>query len=217
MQEDKSQCTRVDITAEGEKEPGVNVADVRRDPILLWKSWSRGQRALGLLVMGLLILAYPLWKVGTKNWPHARGTATPPSAQSAAGNLAASEVANTMRGQWIEVSGWWSKYGVLGAAFDGEVIVINSAESDHGSLGCWVSPGARPLRGNCHESSRPAGSKLRAKRVCSWQLVIQEISQTRIRGTRVVRDDDSDLACKEDYGSLPSSFTWERPGGPRAR
>jgi hypothetical protein len=105
----------------------------------------------------------------------------------------------------------------MGAVFDGERIVINSAESDHGSLGCWVSPGAPPLRGKCHESSSPADSKLGAGRVCSWQLVIQEISQTRIRGARVIKEDGSDPGCKEDYGSLPSSFTLERPGGLRAR
>jgi hypothetical protein len=216
MQEDKGQCTWVDITAEGEKESGVTVAGVRHDPILLWKSWSRRQRVLGLLGIGFLVLAYPLWNVVTKNWPHARET-TPLGAQSASGNLEATpEVANTMKGEWIEVSGWWSKYGVMGAAFDGEEIVINSGESDHGGLGCWVSLDARPLRGKCHESSRSAGSKLGSGRVCSWQLVIQEISQTRIRGARVFKEDGSDPGCKEDYGSLPSSFTWEKPGGPRA-
>jgi hypothetical protein len=194
------------------------VTDVRRDLIPRWKSWSKGQRALGLLGIGLLILAYPLRTVVTKNWPHASGMATSSSVQSVTGNFGTtSEVANTMRGDWIEVSGWWSKYGVMGAVFDGEKIVISSGESDHGSVGCWVSPGVRPLQGNCHESSSPTASKLGAGRVCSWRLVIQEISQNRIRGTRVIKDDGSDSICKEDYGALPSSFTLERPGGPRPR
>ncbi len=170
-----------------------------------------------LLAIGLLIFAFPIWYVGTKTWSRLWPPAASHEALYLPGNPeTAPEVRNATRGEWTEVSGWWSKFGILGAGFDGEEIVFNSAESEHGSLGCWVSLRARPLRGYCYESSSQSDPRVRGRRVCSWQLVVDEISTARIRGSRVLNSGGSDQGCTGDYGSLPSSFNWERPNGPTA-
>jgi hypothetical protein len=216
VRDDESQDTRLDVSPE--IGPKVNGAVLQRDQNGLSRSRSRLERAEKLLVIGLIIFVFLLWYVGTKKWSKIWPPGSSHDPQSLAGDLEATpEVRNATRGEWIEGYGWWSKFGVLGTAFDGEGIVINSAEGENGSLGCWISPQSYPLGGVCHESSGPSHSKLRGEQLCSWRLVVDEISPDRIHGSRVLKREGSDAACLANYGLLPSFFTWERPRGQRAR
>jgi hypothetical protein len=92
----------------------------------------------------------------------------------------------------------WAEFGVLGAAFDREKIVMNSAQSSRGSLGCWIVPSDKPMTGTCHETGRASSSKLPAGRSCSWQIVVLELSQTRIRGAQALKTGESDTECAKD-------------------
>jgi hypothetical protein len=127
------------------------------------------------------------------------------------------EVQFATRGGWIADSGSWAKFGVVGAAFNGERIVLNSAESPHGNLSCWISPRGRPMPGVCLETSGAALSPVAANPTCSWRIVVYSVTQDAIRGAKVLNPEESDLACVNEYGSLPSTFLWQRPQGLPAR
>jgi hypothetical protein len=216
MRDDRTQCTRPDVSPE--KGPKVGGGIPQRDRNRPRRSRLNRDRAEKSLAIALLVIGFPLSYVGGKNWPKIWPPVSSHSPQALAGNLEATpEVRNATTGEWTEVSGQWSEFGVLGAAFDGEEIVFNSAESERGSLGCWISPRGRPLHGHCHESRNPGKSDRGPGRVCSWRLVVYEISPTMMHGARVLKSERSDPGCTQDYGSLPSSFTWERPSGPWAR
>jgi hypothetical protein len=216
MRYDRTQDTRPDVSPETGRT--VNGAVPPQDPKRLRRSRLNRERTEKSLAIALLVFGFPLSYVGGKSWPKIWPPVSSHGPQALAGNLEATpEVRNATRGEWTEVSGQWSEFGVLGAAFDGEEIVFNSAESERGSLGCWISPRGQPLHGHCHESRNPGKSNLGAGRTCSWRLVVYEISPTRMHGARVLKSEGSDPGCTQDYGSLPSSFTWERPSGPRAR
>jgi hypothetical protein len=162
----------------------------------------------------ILVLVGVLLVVGVKKWSETSLFATGPAFQAADGNLESTpEVRYATTGEWIAVSGLWSKYGVLGAAFDGERIVLSSSESKYGSVSCWISPRERPMTGACYESSTTPDSQLPDDRTCSWRIIVYEISPTVIRGARLLKAGESNRECASDRPSLPSSFAWERPQG----
>lgn len=169
-----------------------------------------------ILLLGILIIAYGYWR-GTKE----NGLETPvptvsSDVESGDGDMESTpEVKYVTKGEWIETSGLWSKFGVLGGAFDGTRLVMSSAESARGSLGCWISPRGRLMNGACYETGRTSGSKPPVGRTCSWQIVVLEISATTIRGAQALRTGESDPECAVDYQSRPSPFTFERPRAPQ--
>lgn len=167
-----------------------------------------------VLVVGILVITYGLWGGRTETGPTTSYPATSPDIQAGDGDMeSAPEVRYATRGEWIETSGLWSKFGVLGAAFDGEKIVMSSAQSPRGSLGCRIVPRGKPMTGACYETGRASSSKLPAGRTCSWQIVVLEISQTTIRGAQALKTGESDAECAKDYESRPSPFRFERPHG----
>jgi hypothetical protein len=216
MREDKSQGLQEGDRTEGKIDSNVVEAAPKADSRGL-KVPRRTRKHIDLLlIIGILVIAFGLWSGRGKNGMTTSQPATSPGSQAGDADLESTpEVGYATKGEWIETSGLWSKFGVLGAAFDGEKIVVSSAESAHGSLGCWISLRGRPLSGACSETGPIAGSKLSVGRTCSWQIVILDISQTAIRGARVLKTGDSDPGCAADYESRPSSFRWERPWGHR--
>jgi hypothetical protein len=216
MEEENGQPLQVGTNAEFENDPVVNKVPPAGDRHRLRVSRRTRKHIDLLLIIGIFVIAFGLWSGRGKNGLTTPHPATSPDSQAGDADLESTpEVRYATKGEWIETSGLWSKFGVLGAAFDGEKIVVSSAESAHGSLGCWISLRGRPLSGACSETGPIAGSKLSVGRTCSWQIVILDISQTAIRGARVLKTGESDPGCGADYESRPSSFRWERPWGHR--
>jgi len=121
------------------------------------------------------------------------------------------EVNYVTKGEWIETTGLWSKFGVLGAVFDGEKIVMSSADSSVGSLGCWISPRKHPMTGICYEIDRASNSKLTEDRSCAWKIVALEISPSSILGTRSINTEVSDPACGSNKEPRPYIFILDVP------
>jgi len=216
MEEENGELLPVGTHTEPERDPIAHEASPPRDRHRLRVSRRTRKHIDLLLIIGILVIAFGLWSGRGKNGLTTPPPATSPDSQAGDADLESTpEVRFATKGEWIETSGLWSKFGVLGAAFDGEKIVVSSAESAHGSLGCWISLRGRPLSGACSETGPVAGSKLSVGRTCSWQIVILDISQTAIRGARVLKAGESDPGCAADYESRPSSFRWERPWGHR--
>ena len=171
-----------------------------------------------ILVIGILAIVYGFYRSRTAGGLSVWRPASSSDVHGKGGDLESmAELQCATRGEWIEVTGIWSKFGVLGAAFDGQKIVMSSGESAVGNLGCWISPLGRPMTGTCSEAGPSAGSNLPVGRTCSWQIVVQEISPTNIRGARMLKAKESDPGCAMDYPSLPSPFVWERPHGQEGR
>ena len=170
-----------------------------------------------LLAGGLLILACALWvgrsDVALSNFP----PSVPQHTSSPDGDARSKqEVAYATSTAWIEASELWSKFGILGAAFDGERIVMNSAESARGSIGCWISPRGRPMTGVCYETDRASDSRLSQDRSCTWKIVVLEISPSTILGTRSINSEESDPACATNDEPRPYMFVFEKPHHPRS-
>jgi len=167
-----------------------------------------------ILLVGILAIACGLWMGRAENGVVTSRPAASPGVQAGEGDLESTpEVKYATTGEWVETSGLWSGFGVLGAAFDGERIVLSSGESRRGSLGCWISPRERPMTGTCYETGRDASSKSPAGRTCSWQIVVLEISPGTIRGAQALKAGESDSECAVDYISRPAPFKFERPLG----
>ena len=180
-------------------------------PPLRTSSRTREYMAIVLLV-GILAVAYGLWMGRAENKPSYSQAASTAGVRASGGDLESMpEVRNATTGGWVETSGVWSRFGVIGGAFDGERIVLSSGDSPRGSLGCWISPGERPMTGSCNETGRGSSSKSPSGRTCSWQIVVQEISPDSIRGAQALKAGESDPKCGADYGSRPSHFKFERP------
>ena len=167
-----------------------------------------------LLLAGVLLLAVPLCYTASKNLPGMWTSRSPAAASTIAGIPEDTpEVRAATQGEWKEASGWWSRFGALVSVFDGEDIVFNSVKSQAGGLGCWISPGSKPLAGVCLESLRLGTPKPSSVQRCTWRLIVDEISPHRIHGSRMLKPDTSDPFCVATYGTLPAFFTWERPRG----
>ena len=165
-------------------------------------------------MIGILAIAFGLCRGQVKDLLTTSHPSSSPDLQAGGGNLEATpEVKHATTGQWIEASGLWSKFGVLGGAFDGLEIVMSSRESARGSLSCWISPRERPMDGACIETTGTSDSKVPAGRSCAWKIVVIEISPTVLRGARVLDAGQSDPGCLKDYDSRPSPFALERPTG----
>jgi len=198
--------------------PNVNEAVPTRAPHQLRVSRRTRKRIELILVIGILVVGFGLLIGGIKKMLETSHPTTSPDFRSGHGNLESTpEVRYATRGEWFEASGSWAKFGVLGAAFDGEKIVMSSAESAHGSLGCQIFPGERLMGGTCYEFGWTSSSKLPARRNCLWQIAVLEISQTTIRGARAFKTGESDPRCAEDYELRPSPFILQRPTGQPAR
>lgn len=171
-----------------------------------------------LLIYGAMLFVCLLVIVGWKTWTGLSDVPTVPASQTVDGDLESMpEVQFATRGGWLAASGVWSRFGVLGAAFDGERIVMNSAESAQGSLSCWISPRGRPMLGACYETGDSALSSLPAGRSCTWHIVVYAISKDTVQGARALKPGESDPGCVAEYGSLPSTFMWQRPRGQPVR
>lgn len=167
-----------------------------------------------ILLVGILVVVSVIWGGRSEMGLTTTLPGMSPDAQAGDGNLESMpEVKYATRGEWTETSGLWARFGVLGGAYDGEQIVMSSAESAFGSLGCRISPRGRPMSGTCYEVAKASISKLPAGRSCLWQVVVLEISPTRIHGKRLLKTAESDPGCAVDYRSVPSPFTLERPHG----
>jgi len=212
MGEDKNQLLQEGARAEAEIDSNVIEAVPKSDPQgLKVPRRTRDNVELALLI-GILAIAFGLWRGAVKDLLTTSHTATLPDLQAGGGNLESTpEVKHATTGEWVEASGLWSKFGVLGAAFDGLEIVMSSRESPRGSLSCWISPRGRPMDGACTETGGASG--LPAGRSCSWKIVVIEISPTILRGARVLDTGQSDPGCLKDYDSRPSPFVLERPTG----
>jgi len=167
-----------------------------------------------ILLIGIFIVACGFWSGRSEIGLTTTLPATSPDVRAGDGNFESTpEVRYATTGEWTETSGLWSRFGVLGGAYDGEKIVMSSAESAFGSLGCRISPRGRPMGGTCYEVAKASISKLPAERSCLWQVVVLEISSTSIRGKRLLKTEESDPGCAVDYKAMPSPFTLERPHG----
>ena len=167
-----------------------------------------------ILLIGILVVAGVVWSGRTENALTTAVPAVSRDLQAGDGSVESTpDVRYVTRGEWIDPSELWARFGVLGAAYDGETIVMSTAESRFGSLGCRVSPRGRPMNGTCYEVGKTSTSKLLGERDCVWQVAFVNISPTRIRGKRVLKTEESDPGCAQDYKSLPSPFTLERPHG----
>jgi hypothetical protein len=167
-----------------------------------------------ILLVGILVVAGAFWSGRTGIGLTPTLPVASPDVRAGDSNIESTPaVRYATRGEWIEASGLWSRFGILAAAYDGEKIVMSSAESAFGSLGCRISPYGQPMSGACYEVGKASVSKLPAERSCLWEVVILEISPTSIRGKRQLRREESDPGCAVDYRSAPSPFTLERPHG----
>jgi hypothetical protein len=214
MSEDKNQLPQEDPRQGVEIDPNNDEAYPAQTPYQLRVSRRVHELMALILLIGILVIAFVFWRGRTKNPLTVSHRPSSLGVQAGDGDPESTpEVRYATRGEWIETSGPWSKFGVVGAAFDGEKIVMSSAESPRGSLGCWVSPRGRPLSGACFEIGAPSTSKLPAGRTCTWQIVVLEISPTTMRGVRMLKRGESDPDCAEDYKLVPSAFMLERPHG----
>jgi hypothetical protein len=164
-----------------------------------------------ILLIGIFIVACGFWSGRTGIGLTTTLPAISPDVRAGEGNIESTpEVTYATTGEWVETSGLWSRFGVLGGAYDGDKIVMSSAESAFGSLGCRLSPRARPMGGTCYEVAKASISKLPTERSCLWQVVILEISPASIRGKRQLKTEESDSGCAVDDKSI---FMLERPHG----
>ena len=121
-------------------------------------------------------------------------------------------------GGWVESNGAWSNYGILGSAFDGEKIVMSSAESKFGSLGCNLFLRGDLINGICYENFPMIASPTQPPtQICAWELTISKISKSLIQGFRTLKSSESDPGCKENYPSRPTAFTFTQTLKPLMR
>ena len=165
-----------------------------------------------LFIIGIFAIISVFWRerlekgLGASNPPILSGD------QADNGDMESTqEVKYVTRGEWVETSGLWSKFGVLGAVFDGEKIVMSSADSSVGSLGCWISPRSQPMTGVCYQTDRASNSKLLQDRSCAWKIVILKISPSSILGTRSINAEASDPACVANNEPRPYVFVLDVP------
>jgi hypothetical protein len=214
MDEDKDEILQADWRKGVEDNPGIKEAlAVLTSSQVRISRRTREFMALTLLI-GIFIVACGFWSGRTGIGSTTTFPAASPDFRAGEGNIESTpEVRYATTGEWIETSGLWSRFGVLGGAYDGDKIVMSSAESAFGSLGCRLSPHGRPMGGTCYEVAKASISKLPAERSCLWQVVILEISPTSLRGKRLLKTAESDPGCGVDYKSVPSPFMLERPHG----
>ena len=214
MTEEKNQIPQEDSRKGVSGDPSVDKLFVALTSSELRISRRTRELMALILLIGILVVAGVVWSGRTEIGLTTTRPATSPDVRTGDGNIESTpEVKYATRGEWIETSGLWSRFGVLGGAYDGEQIVMSSAESAFGSLGCRISPRARPMSGACYEVGKASISKLPAERSCLWQVVVLEISPTSIRGKRLLKTEESDPGCAVDYKSVPSPFVLERPHG----
>jgi hypothetical protein len=214
MTEEKNQIPQEDSRQGVDIDANSAEAFPTRTPSQLRVSRRTREFMALILLIGILVVAGVVWSGRTEIGLTTTRPATSPDVRTGDGNIESTpEVKYATRGEWIETSGLWSRFGVLGGAYDGELIVMSSAESAFGSLGCRISPRGRPMSGACYEVAKASISKLPTERSCLWQVVVLEISPTSIRGKRLLKTEESDPGCAVDYKSLPSPFMLERPHG----
>jgi hypothetical protein len=214
MDEDKDELIQLDSRKRVAGDPTVEKLLVALTSSELRISRRTREFMALILLIGILVVAGVFWTGRTENGLTTSVPAIAADVRAGDGNIESTpEVKYATRGEWIEPSGSWSRFGVLGGAYDGEQIVMSSAESAFGSLGCRLSPRGRPMSGTCYEVAKASISKLPAERSCLWQVVVLEISPTSIRGKRLLKTEESDPGCAVDYKAMPSPFTLERPRG----